>query len=542
MISIVHSIMLSYGWRRCLTAFGSGALGALALPPVSFFPAIVLPMCVGVWLLDGAASLSVKSASLRRSRWPSLRTAMTIGWWLGFGYFMAGLWWLGAAFLVEADQFAWALPLGVMGLPALLACFTAIGFAAAHLLWCAGSVRVLAFAICLAGSEWARGVLFTGFPWNDLGMSLAGNIVTAQAASLVGLHGMTLLAVLIFAAPATLADRTTGRAGGRYRAVIGAALLLAAIAIFGGLRLAGGAVENEAGVKLRLMQPNLPQDAKFRPENKDPILKHYLELSDSATSPGTSGLADITHLIWPESAFPFILSRDAGALSRIGEALGSTVLVTGAARVELDAAILPGETKASYFNSIQVVGAGGVVLDSYDKTHLVPFGEYLPFASVLESLGVRQFVHIPGGFESGQISKLLTIPGLPAALPLICYEAIFPGAVPPDLRQASGFLLNVTNDGWFGVTPGPYQHLAQARVRSIEQGLPLLRAANTGISAIVDPYGRLVASLPLGVEGVLDGALPKRIDATLFSQAPVGMPLSLYGVALFFLLFMRMRR
>jgi apolipoprotein N-acyltransferase len=543
MIFLIHSIMLSYGWKRRAIAFASGCIGALALSPINVFPLIAVPLCIGVWLLDGADSVSLKKNSRRATGWPSIRAALGIGWWIGFGYFVAGLWWLGAAFLVEADQFAWALPLGVAGLPALLACFTALGFAAAHLCWSVSSMRIVALSLCLASSEWLRGILFSGFPWNDLGMVLGGNLVLGQVASLVGLHGLTLLAVLIFASPAILADQRSDVQRLQHKPFWFALFVLAALTGFGALRLSTGTVGNVDGVKIRIMQPNVPQDAKFRPENKEAILRHYLELSDRATSPGTAGITDVTHLIWPESAFPFILSRDAWALSQIGEALKSkTVLVTGAARMEaIEGDQLPGESRVAYFNAIQVIAGGGMILDSYDKVHLVPFGEYLPLSDWLESLGVRHFVHIPGGFRAGSLQKLLSIPGLPAAFPLICYEAIFPGILDSSVREESGLLLNVTNDGWFGLTAGPHQHLAQARLRTIEEGLPLLRAANTGISAIIDPYGRVIGTLPLGVEGVLDGALPRKIEPTLYSRAPLGAPLVLYGMALLALLFSRRR-
>lgn len=523
MISIVHAIVLSYGWKRRAIAFASGCMGALAMAPIDFFPAIAIPLCVAVWLLDGAAAASMKPTGRRATGWPSLRAALGIGWWIGFGYFVAGLWWLGAAFLVEADQFAWALPLGVAGLPAILACFTAVGLAGASLIWSPGPARILSLALALGLSEWLRSVLFTGFPWNEIGMSLGGSLIFGQAASLVGLHGLTALAIFVFASPATLADQTDGARGRRHPMVWSALACLAALGLFGGIRLSTTKVGDASNVKLRIMQPNLPQDAKFRPENRDAILSHYLALSDRATSPGTRGLSDVTHLVWPESAFPFILSRDAQALSRIGEALGNhTQLITGAARMEAyESQELPGAVKVSYFNAIQVVGGGGIILDSYDKMHLVPFGEYLPLAGWLEALGIRHFVHIPGGFQAGAIPKLLNVTGLPAAIPLICYEAIFPGVVDSAFRDAAGLILNVTNDGWFGQTAGPYQHLAQARLRTVEEGLPLVRAANTGISAIIDPVGRIVASLPLGSEGVLDGALPSRIDPPLFSRSPL---------------------
>jgi apolipoprotein N-acyltransferase len=274
------------------------------------------------------------------------------------------------------------------------------------------------------------------------------------------------------------------------------------------------------------MQPNLSQDAKFRPEYRDAILDRYLSLSDRATSPQNTGLADVTHLIWPESAFPFILGRDAQALARIGSALPTqTTLITGAARMD-SSRIEPrrvGERSSAVFNAVQVVGSGGAILDSSDKAHLVPFGEYLPFSGLLNRLGLRQFVSIPGGFESGAWRKALAVPGLPLVSPLICYEAIFSGEVmPPTAPAGAGnlpaVLLNLTNDGWFGAFGGPQQHFMQARLRSIEEGLPLVRAANTGISAIVDAYGRVLEELPVGIEGVLDGKLPARIGPTFFAR------------------------
>jgi apolipoprotein N-acyltransferase len=271
---------------------------------------------------------------------------------------------------------------------------------------------------------------------------------------------------------------------------------------------------------LRIMQPNLAQDAKFRPENKARILSLYLTLSAHGAELDRSGLDDVTVLIWPESAFPFILSRDARALAEIGAVLPQdTVLVTGAARAD-DEARRSASGPTRYFNAIQVVASGGHILDSYDKVHLVPFGEYLPFQSVFDRLGLRQFVHLPGGFAAGSGQRLLVVPGLPAVAPLICYEAIFPGEVVPSGAPRPGLLLNVTNDGWFGTTTGPYQHFAQARLRAIEEGLPLIRAANTGISAIVDPYGRVLAELPLGAEGVLDGGLPQPIASPVFARFP----------------------
>ncbi len=524
MLALATSIILASGWRRRLIAVAAGATGALAMAPFNFFPALAIPMTVAVWLIDGCAETRQKPPA----RWFRLGLpvaawrAFSVGWWWGLGYFLAGLWWLGAAFLVEADKFAWALPLGVVGLPAALAIFPGLGFMIARLLWTPGADRLFAFAAGLSFAEWLRGHALTGFPWNTFGMALGGNLVTAQLASIVGLYGLTVIAILIFSAPAVLGEKSAMR-GARRRlppAIAAAVLAFAGICAFGALRLAWTIPQPPvAGVKLRIMQPNLAQDAKFRPENKAPILARYLTLSAGAES-DRSGLEDVTVLIWPESAFPFILSRDAGALAEIGAILPQdTVLVTGAARAD-DEVRRSAPGRARYFNAIQVIASGGHILDSYDKVHLVPFGEYVPFRTAFDRLGLRQFVHLPGGFDAGSERRLLVVPGLPAVAPLICYEAIFPGEVVPSEAPRSGLLLNVTNDGWFGTTTGPYQHFAQARLRAIEEGLPLIRAANTGISAIVDPYGRVLAELPLGAEGVLDGGLPQAIAPPVFARFP----------------------
>jgi apolipoprotein N-acyltransferase len=507
--SLVEGVILSWGWRRRAIAFVSGAAGALALPPFSLFALIAAPLTISVWLIDGA-----EERATGRPLIASMRAAFGAGWWMGFGYFLAGLWWVGAAFLVEADKFAWALPLGVVALPAVLALFPAAGFAIARALWSPGPTRVFALAFGLGIAEWARGLLFTGFPWNDLGMALGSNLALAQVASLVGLHGLTFLTIAIFAAPATLWRVSEGRLS---LAPAGfAALALALIAAFGAFRLSSPASASLPGVKLRLIQPNVGQDdASFSPQTKDAILRRYFDLSERATAPDRSGVRDVTHLIWPESAFPFILSRDKQALVDISGFLGGgTTLITGAARLE------NGSGPPRYFNSIEIVGRNGLSAERYDKQHLVPFGEYMPFESILNKAGVTQFVDVPGGFEPGAGSRVLRIPGLPDARALICYEAIFPIEIGDFFSGAKrpGWLLNVTDDAWFGQTPGPYQHFAQARLRAIELGSPLVRDANSGISAVLDGMGREIAAAPLGAEDVLDAELPEALPPTWQSR------------------------
>ena len=508
---LANGVMLLRGWRRLALSFLAGSVGALAMPPLGLLPALALSLVVAVWLVDGAAG----SRSTVAAR---LRPCALVGWAWGFGYLFAGLWWLGSAFLVEADEFLWALPLGVVGLPLALGLFYAAGFAVAGLLWVRGPARIAGLAFGLAGAEWVRGHVFTGFPWNTLGMAVGQNLWLMQSASLVGLYGLTVLAVLVCAAPATLATGSHPRS--RFGPSAAAAIVLAAMALYGAERVEPEADPVVAGVRLRLVQPNLPQDAKFRPENRQDIVDRYVELT---RRPPEDGGAAPTHVLWPESAFPFLIQRDPAAMAQVGAGLApGQHLITGAARAEEP---LPGE-RLRYFNAIMAIEPGGRIVDSYDKVHLVPFGEYLPapLDAALRALGLRQFVAVPGGFSAGTPAgqRILDVPGLPPVAATICYEAIFPGAILPAgaADRPPGLILNVTNDAWFGDTPGPRQHLAQARLRAVEEGLPLVRDANTGISAVIDAHGRVVAQLPIEQEAVLDADLPVRIlGGTLYGRA-----------------------
>ena len=504
-LSWPHRVILAEGWSRRGLAFLAGACGALALEPVGFLPAMAASLILAVWLLDGCAGQRAGAGLAARAE-PFLAAA-GVGWWWGFGYFLAGLWWLGTAMLVEPDQFAWALPLATLGMPAALALFPALGFAFARLLWSSDALRVLALAVGLGGAEWLRGHVLTGFPWNDVGMAFATVPALAQSASFIGLYGLDLAAIAILAAPATLIDAPNN--GARRPYLIVAAALLALMTLGGAWRLWTNPTRFVPDTALRLMQPNLAQDAKFRPENGDAILAHYLELSDRATGPERRGVVDATHVIWPESAFPYVVTRRPKALGEIARALQGKILITGAARAE------EGDGRTKLFNAIDVLD-GVRLVSAYDKIHLVPFGEYLPLDGLLRPFGVHHLV--PGIWDVGRGPRRLSVPGLPPVAPLICYEAIFPAEAVAAGAPRPQWMLNVTNDGWFGRTSGPYQHFAQARLRAIEEGLPLVRVANTGVSAIVDPYGRVLQSLPLGVEGVIDGALPKAAPPTFFAR------------------------
>ncbi|MEW6454388.1 MAG: apolipoprotein N-acyltransferase [Pseudomonadota bacterium] len=528
LLRLVHAVVLSWGWRRALLAWSAGALSVLAMAPFDAWPVLFLTFPVMIWLIDGASA----------GRLGGMVSAAVAGWWFGFGYFVVGLYWIGHAFLVDAQQFAWLLPIAITALPAYLALFTALGFALARMMWTRGPTRLLALAVALTLSEWLRGQLLTGFPWNAFGYSLTGPLVLAQSAALIGIWGLTFLAVAIFASPALLADDRTETRRPWLPLAIGL-FVLACLALYGTLRLARNTTEFVPDVRLRIMQPNLQQDEKFNYSAKQRVMNHYIQLSDRASGPQSTGVRDATHLIWPESAFPFLLAREPDALAQIAELLPpGTVLITGAVRAP---ELPPGAKLTRALNSVYVIDHDGSILSVYDKVHLVPFGEYLPFQETLEKLGLMQLTKVPGGFIPGDRRRAMDVPRAPRFLPLICYEIVFPGdAVPRGERP--GWLLNLTNDGWFGNSTGPYQHLQQARVRAIEQGLPLVRAANTGVSAVIDPLGRVIKSLPLGSEGVLDASLPREIDPTLYVRTGDGLVGLILGIAAVIVVRRRVRR
>src|SRR3984957_18222387 len=498
------AIILSWGWKRAAIAFIAGALSSLAMAPFNAWPVLFLTFPVAVWLIDGAGA----------GRLGGVPAAAMAGWWFGLGYFVPGLYWIGYAFLVDASTFAWLLPFAILGLPAYLALFTALGFALARLIWTRDASRVIALAASLTLSEWLRGHALTGFPWNTFGYALTEPLALAQTASLIGLWGLTFLAVAIFASPAVLID---GRSRGRnpWIAPVIAVLLLIAMGTFGAVRLKLRPTTTVAHVKLRIMQPNLQQDVKFNYSAKAEEMQKYLTLSDRASVPQSTGVRDANILIWPESAFPFFLTREADAMAQIADLLPrGTVLITGSVRAP-DAP--PGVRITRAYNSIYVIDHDGSVLSVYDKLHLVPFGEYLPFQDWMEKIGLVQLTKVQGGFIPGTRRRTMEIPNAPRALPLICYEAIFPADIAAR-DDRPGWIVNLTNDGWFGISTGPYQHLQQARLRAIEEGLPVVRAANTGISAVIDPLGRIVARLGLGVEGVLDSGLPAAMAPTIYAR------------------------
>jgi apolipoprotein N-acyltransferase len=509
------------GARRALFAAFAGALSVLAFAPVHAWPVLFLTFGVLVWLLDGCHAR-------HESLGPRLKSAALVGLWFGFGYFLAGLYWIAEAFLVEPWRHGWLIPFVMTGMPGGMALFFAAAAPLAMLLWLPGAGRVFALAIALGLAEYARGHVLTGLPWNLIGYGLLATLPLMQLAALLGVYALSLLAVLLFACPAALFAPSGSRLGGGTgsAALAGLLVLLLGLGYVWGERRLGAAAPDSTGVRLRIVQANVDQAEKWRPENSVEIFNDYLDLTKAG------GLENIDIVIWPETAVPFLLADAPDALSAIGDALpqGTSLLVGSGRLVEESDA--PGEPIADrIYNSLLVVDDQGRVIGSYDKIHLVPFGEYLPFQSFLESLGIMQLTGVRGGFAVGKGPRLLAVPGAPPAGPLICYEIIFPDEV-TDRAARPGWFINITNDAWFGSSAGPYQHLHQAQVRAIEQGLPVARAANTGISAVIDPYGRILAEIGLGEKGAIDAGLPKVGPQTPFVQFGTILELSVLMLTL----------
>ncbi len=498
------------GWRRAGLAFLAGALATAALPPAYVLPVLLLSFPILVWLIDGAAGV---------------KPAFGVGWWFGFGYFAFGLYWLANAFLVEAERFAWMIPFATLVLPAILALFTGAATAVARWFWRPGAARIVVLALAWTGAEWLRGHVLTGFPWNLLGYVWTVSGPVMQSAALFGVYGLSLVTVAVAAAPATLADGSLRRLRG-WASVMAAAGVMLAMWGGGTVRMNAHPTEYVPGVRLRIVQANIDQKEKWLPDKMPGNFVRYLKMTEA------SGLDSITHVIWPETAVPYFLASEPSRRVLIGRVIGSgRLLLTGAPRLRRGVS----EDDITLWNSFHVIDSTGRILATYDKSHLVPFGEYLPWRDLLSAFGIDKLAAGDVDFTPGPGLKVITVPGLPPFVPLICYEAIFPGdVVPPGGRP--GWLLNITNDAWYGLTAGPYQHFQMARLRAVEQGVALVRAAGTGISGVIDPLGRITGRLGLGRRGLLDRDLPKALASpTPYARWGDGLLLAIYGLSIGFL-------
>jgi apolipoprotein N-acyltransferase len=494
-----HRPLRGRGWAAAL-ALLAGLAAGLVHPPFGLLPG----------LLGYALMLRQVEAPGARP----LGQAFFRGWLAGLGYFAVSVWWIVEPFMVDAKNQGWMAPFALVLLAGGLALFWGAASLAYRALRPGGYGRVLVFAGSLAAVEWLRGHILSGFPWDLPGESWRAGSAPSQAAALVGAYGLSWITVAIAAAPAVLFDARPRR--DRIAALAVALAALAGLYGFGLVRLAGAAPLSAAAPLVRVVQANIDQKQKWRPENLDQIFATYLELTQRP------GAARPDIVVWPEGALPAVvddlLAPGLPYAPKLVAALapGQTLLM-GANRAEPI-----GGGQYHYFNSLVAFrreAVGLKVTGVYDKHHLVPFGEFMPLADFATKVGFRSLVHMPDDFTAGPPSRPLTAEGLPVVQPLICYEALFPamtrqGAAPHGTRAA--WILNISNDAWFGVTSGPLQHLNLASYRAIEEGLPLVRATPTGVSAVIDAYGRILpgARLGLGAFGVIDARMPPALGPT----------------------------
>ncbi len=480
------------GWRRLAIATLLGALAAAALPPTYLLP-LLWPAFTGLlWLMDGVE---------RR------RQAFLVGWAFGFGYFLVGLYWIAIAFFVDAPRFGMLAPLAVVGLSAYLALFCGLALLAVQLAGRRGPERVLLLAAAWLVGDWLRSWVLTGFPWNLVGTVWAFSAETLQFAALTGVWGLTWVTVAAAAAPAVAGERPDAGTWGRWGPAALGLAALAVIAGFGVLRVALAPAAGSAtveGIGLRLVQPSIEQAKKWHPELRQQHVVDQMRLTIGR------GFDRVTHVIWSETAVPYVLNQEPElrkALSRVVPSDG--LLITGAPREAREPSGL------RLWNSLFALDANGASVATYDKVKLVPFGEFVPLRSIL---GLAKLTQGRVDFSPGARRETLALSGLPPFSALICYEVIYPGEV-VDRERPPAWLLTITNDAWFGRSTGPYQHFASARVRAVEEGLPVVRVANTGISAVVDAYGRIVARLGLDEVGTIDAGLPQTTaERTLFAE------------------------
>jgi len=479
------------GWRRLLLAVTAGAASALAFAPLNFVPALLLGYAVLALLLDGV------DAGPR-----PVRRAALVGWAFFFGQFLIGLHWIAFPFLVDPDNHLWQMPFAVASMPAGLALFGALACALAVRFWQDGPARLLVLAVMLASAEWVRGHVLTGFPWNLSAYGWGASLAVMQSASLMGAYGLSFLTIML---GLSLAEFGTGR----WRVPVAIILLFAGLWTFGVYRLAATPVYYVPGVSVRLVQPDIPQPEKYV---RALLPRNWQRLMSLSFQPADPKIGKPSHIVWPEAATGFPVARAPGALDQIGllTARGQT-LITGSDR------IAGTQNGRAWFNSLYLFGSNGALPLVYDKFHLVPFGEYVPFTRLLNSIGITQ-LSVGGGFTPGDHPHVLAAAPAPPVTPLICYEVIFPHAVTDPQAPRPGWFVNITDDSWFGPWAGPSQHLLIARMRAIEEGLPSARAANTGISAMIDGNGRIQAQLPLGTMGVVDSRLPLALPPTPYER------------------------
>ncbi len=472
------------GWSRRAAAVGFGILATAALPPIHAVPLLFISFPCLLWLLDGT------------SNW---RQAFWVGWWFGLGHFAAGLYWIAYSLVVDL-RFAWLIPFAVLCIPAVIGLYIGVSTALARKVR-SGVPRIVVLAAGWTLMEWLRGQLFTGFPWNPIGSAWVVSDVALQLASFAGVLGLGFITVLGATFMVLPFHKTPELQWRRFVPTMVCLLIVFLPGIFRpGLY---DPLTYHADIRLRIVQPNIPQKLKWLRSLRDEHLETYLSLS------ARPAVVAPTHLIWPETAVPFVVSRDSARRQKMASVIPQNgLLLTGSIRTS-DRGVRPFQL----WNSLHALSAAGAIEKTHDKFHLVPFGEYIPLRRLLvDFFGLKKVTAGRTDFSAGLGPRTLKVPTLPSFSPLICYEVIFPDKVVA-AKSRPDWLLNITNDAWFGTSSGPYQHFAMARLRAVEQGLPLVRAANTGISGVIDPYGRVIKQLFLNDQGVVDSRLPKPTTA-----------------------------
>jgi len=466
----------SKGLVRYGIAFFAGLSVTFSLPPFEFLPAFYVAMPLLIWSVSAQVRL-----------WCLFAT----GWWFGFGYFVSGLYWIGGAMLVDANENAWLIPFASLGLPAFLSLFFGLSvlpvrFGNDYL------SRALILTTSLGSAEWIRGNFLTGFPWNLIGQAWASHDTLLQGVSLVGIYGMTFFALLSGFLLSVLAQEQSRAALAGFLVAL---MLPVSFACYGAIRLAQApsvGADWVEGVGLRLVQGGIPQKEKWDRKYLVRNFKKYLSLSNRDRPDW------VNFVIWPETASPFPLdNNDAARVAASAIVPRGGALITGMIRRQ----VMP---EKRIWNSIIALDDEATILAEYDKGHLVPFGEYIPGE---KWLSLKKITEGRLNYSAGSGPRVWHLKSLPPVSPLICYEIIFPGAVTP-LDQRPTWILVLTNDAWYGRSSGPHQHLSIARIRAAEEGLTVVRAASTGISAVFDGYGREWGRIELDKTGVLDTRLP----------------------------------
>ncbi|MBR27915.1 MAG: apolipoprotein N-acyltransferase [Rhodobacteraceae bacterium] len=486
------------GRRRRLWAAGACGVGlTLAQAPVFAWPLVFVAIPALVVLIFGRAER---------------REAFGLGWSAGTGYFLTGLYWVAEAFLVDIVRHGWMAPFAIAGLGAGLGLFWGAAAWVARRTGGRGISAPVAFAAALTLAEFARAHALTGFPWGLTAYAFADSPV-AQTAALFGPHMLGFLTVLLAGLPAVAwlawpAPRPPLRAALAWACVPAAALSVAWV--WGAERRSAPDAPAPDALQVRLVQPNAAQRAKWDPEEIPRIFARLRALSAPAAGEPAPDV-----VIWPETAVPWLLEREPEARALIAESAGGAPVLLGARRI-----VDGPDGRPGWRNALLALDAQGGIAAAYDKRHLVPFGEYMPLHDWLAGLGLGPLVGENGGFAPGAGDPVLRIEGLPPFAAQICYETIFPHEMPgPGPDQRPDWIVQVTNDAWFGASSGPWQHFHQARMRAIEQGLPLVRAANTGVSAVIDARGRVVERLGLNAAGALQAALPPPLPPTPYARS-----------------------